>query len=75
MSIMLKLHFYRHTKIAESVDISRESGFAINNTSIGEWRMGRDGEGRDRMERDGTGRKVTGRHEEGRDGMERDGTG
>ena len=37
--------------------------------------MGRDGEGRDRTERDGIPRRETGQEGEGRDGMERDGTG
>ena len=35
--------------------------------SVGEWRMGRDGEGRDRTERDETGWKRTGQHGDGRD--------
>ena len=43
--------------------------------SVGEWQMGRDGEGRDRTERDGIGRKGTGRNGEGRDREERNGTG
>ena len=81
VSGMVNIHFKRLTKIADSVDISRENRFAANTLALasGGWNVmerdetgrrgtGRGGEGRGRKERDRTGR-------EGRDRMERDGKG